>query len=136
MDTRELAGDPLESSEDEASPEDNLSTPEFPRTPLERHAFLFRRNLSPSDPNLRDLHPLPSQIPFLLDMFSENVNVLVRIVHMPSITKSVRERRDGHTILSHSNEALMFSIYYATIISMEEDEVSSPIGMLQLKHSG
>jgi hypothetical protein len=40
-------------------------------TPSERHAFLFRHNLSPSAPDLREFHPLPSPIPFLLDIFSE-----------------------------------------------------------------
>lgn len=91
------------------------------RTPSERHAFLFRHNLSPSTPDLRDFHPLPSQIPFLLDVFSENVNVLARIVHIPTVTKMVR---DGKTRLTPANEALMFSIYYAAVISMEEDDVS------------
>ena len=103
------------------------STQELERTPSERNAFLFRHNLSPLAPDLRDFHPLPSQIPFLLDVFSENVNVFIQIVHMPTITKMVRDLRgNGMTRCTPSNEALMFSIYYAAITSMEEDDVSSP----------
>jgi hypothetical protein len=127
MDTRSLAGDESDSSEDEASPGKTPSTQELERTPSERHAFLFRHNLSPSAPNLREFHPLPSQIPFLLDVFSENVNFFIQIVHIPTVTKMVRDLRgSGMTHLTPANEALMFSIYYAAVTSMEEDDVSSP----------
>ena len=102
------------------------STQESERTPSERHEFLFRHNLSPSAPDLHEFHPLPSQIPFLVDVFSENVNFFLRIVHMPTISEMVRDLRgSGMTRLSPSNEALMFSMYYAAITSMEEEDVSS-----------
>ena len=127
IDTRGLAGDESDSSEDEPSPGKIPSTQELERTPLERNAFLFPHNLSPLAPDLREFHPLPSQIPFLLDVFSENVNVFIQIVHMPTITKMVRDLRgNGMTRCTPSNEALLFSIYYAAITSMEEDDVSSP----------
>ena len=127
MDTRSPAGNESDSLEDEASPEKSPSTQDVERTPLERNAFLFRHNLGPSTPNLREFHPLPSQIPFLLDVFSENVNFIIQVVHVPTIAKMVRDLRGSDmTHLTPSNEALMFSIYYATITSMEEDDVSSP----------
>lgn len=127
MDTRGLAGDESDSSEDDASPGKTPSAQELERTPSERHAFLFRHNLSPSAPDLREFHPLPSQIPFLLDMFSENVNFFMQIVHIPTVTKMVRDLRgSGMTRCTPANEALMFSIYYAAVTSMEEDDVSSP----------
>ena len=126
MDTRDLAGDESDSSEDEVSSGKTPSTQELERTPSERHAFLFRHNLNSSTPNLRELHPLPSQIPFLVDVFSENVNIFIQVVHIPTVTKMVRElRSSGMTSLTPTNEALMFSIYYAAITSMEEDDVSS-----------
>ena len=119
------AGD-SDTSEEEASPGKSSSTQELERTPSERHAFLFRHNLSPSAPDIREFHPLPSQIPFLLDIFSENVNYVVPIVHIPTVTKMVRDLRGSDmTSLTAANEALMFSIYYAAITSMEEDDVSS-----------
>lgn len=93
MDTRGLASDESDSSEDEASPGKSPCTQELERTPSERHAFLFRHNLSPSAHDLREFHPLPSQIPFLLDVFSENVNFIIQIVHIPTVTKMVRDLR-------------------------------------------
>ena len=59
-------------------------------------------------------------------MFSENVNIFVQIVHIPSVTKMIRNLRTGDgSHLTPANEALMFSIYYAAITSMEDDDVSS-----------
>ena len=126
MDSRRLGAGDSDTSEDEASPGKSPSTQELERTPSERHAFLFRHNLSPSTPDLREFHPLPSQIPFFLDVFSENVNSIIRIVHVPTVAKMVRDLRGSDmTSLTPANEALMFSIYYAAITSMEEDDVSS-----------
>ncbi|TVY14646.1 Bikaverin cluster transcription factor bik5 [Lachnellula arida] len=120
-----------DTSEDEASPGKSASsTQELQRTPMERHAFLFRHNLSPSTPDIREFHPLPSQIPFLLDIFSDNVNSIMRIVHIPTITKMVRDLRGSDmTSLSPANEALMFSIYYAAITSLDEDDVKTNFGV-------
>lgn len=126
MDTCGLAGDESDSSDEEALPGKASLIQELDRTPSERHAFLFRHDLSQPAPDLRQFHPLPSQIPFLLEVFSENVNLFVRVVHIPTVTKMVRDLRGGGmTSLTASNEALMFSIYYAAITSMEEDDVSS-----------
>ncbi len=129
-----LAGGEYDSSGDEDSPGKPPSTQELDRTSSERHAFLFRHNITSSDPDIREFHPLPSQVPFLLDVFSENVNVMVQIVHMPTIKKMMRDLRDSNMcILSPTNEALMFSIYYAAITSMEEDDVNPP-PLLPLLH--
>ena len=126
MDTRVLAGDESESSEDEASPGKLPSTQEIERSPSDRHAFLFRHNLDLANQSLRNLHPLPSQIPFFLEIFSDNINVIIQVVHMPTVTKMVRDLRGSDVSkLSPSNEALLFSIYYAAITSMEEDDVST-----------
>jgi hypothetical protein len=113
--------------------ENTPSTQELDRTPSERHAFLFKHNLTSAflnsnAPDLREFHPLPSQIPFLLDVFSENVNSLGQVVHMPTITKVVRDLRGDVTKFTPANEALMFSIYYAAITSMEEDDVQLNFG--------
>ena len=126
QDTRGLAEIESDSSEDEASTAKTPSSQELERTPLDRHGFLFRHNLSLSTPDLHEFHPLPSQIPFLLDVFSENINFVCQIVHLPTVTKMVRGLRGSNMArLTPSNEALMFSIYYAAVTSMEDDDVST-----------
>jgi hypothetical protein len=123
MDTCALAGRDAESSGEE-QPLPTRFTNELERTPLERNAFLFRNNLG-SASDLSRFHPLPSQIPFLLDMFAENVNNFLQVVHMPTVTKMVRSLRGSNPRrLTASEEALMFAIYYAAINSMDETDVS------------
>ena len=129
----DAAAEESDMSDEPLSYEDTPSTQELDRTPAERHAFLFKHNLTPSflnpaTPDLRDFHPLPSQIPFLLDVYSDNINCLGQIIHMPTITKMVRDLRGDVTKLTPANEALMFSIYYAAITSMEEDDVNINFG--------
>ncbi|KAF5871563.1 putative fungal specific transcription factor domain-containing protein [Botrytis fragariae] len=116
-------------SNNEDVPERTASTLEHERTPSERHGFLFKHNINLSDSDLFKLRPLPSQIPFLLNVYCENIHVFMRIVDIPAITDMIRELRGNKgKELTPTNEALMFSIYYATVTSMEEDEVISNFG--------
>lgn len=126
----DLAGDEYDSSEEDRHllVESVWSTQELDRTPSERHGFLFRHNLgaSPSD-DTHEFQPLPSQIPFLLDTYADNVNFFMQVVHMPTISTMARVSRgrgNSGLPLAPSDEALLFSIYYAAIISMEDDDVS------------
>ncbi|KAI9040356.1 uncharacterized protein KD926_008313 [Aspergillus affinis] len=129
IDSEHFDFDGYDTSEDESSPGKSPSTQELDRTPSERHAFLFRHNLNPSAVDLRELHPLPSQIPYFLDVFSENINSIVRIVHGPTVAKMIRDLRgQPMSSLTPSNEALMFAIYYATVTSMEEEESMTNFG--------
>ena len=77
-----------------------------------------------SDVNLKSLHPLPSQIPFYWQTFLENVQPLVKIVHTQTMNKVIKEVQNNLNSLSPSTEALMFSIYFATVTSMSVEEVS------------
>ncbi|KAI9640582.1 hypothetical protein NHQ30_010881 [Ciborinia camelliae] len=117
------------SSEDGDVLEKIQSTLEHERTSSDRHGFLFQHNLSRSDPDLSKLRPLPSQIPFLLNVYSENIHVFMKIVDIPIITNMIRDLRSNKSSsLSPANEALMFSIYYATVTSMEEDDILTNFG--------
>lgn len=96
------------------------------RTSLERNAFMFQHiRVKHPATDLHTYHPLPSQIPFLLDIYSENLNLVIQVVHTPTVTKLTRNLR-GHNVtnLSPAQEALMFAIYYAAITSMPEEDVS------------
>ena len=77
-----------------------------------------------SDVDLKPLHPLPSQIPFYWQTFLENVQPLVKILHTQTMNRVIKEVQNNLTSLSKSTEALMFSIYFATVTSMNADEVS------------
>ncbi|KAJ5469682.1 hypothetical protein N7539_009300 [Penicillium diatomitis] len=122
--TEGVSFDEGESSDDDfESPTKQLSTAESERPPEDRNAFVFRRTSIPHSPDLRDLHPLPSQIPFLINVFSENVNFLLQTVHEPTLSRMIRDLRGNLASLDPATEALMFSIYYGAVTSMEEDDV-------------
>ena len=86
---------------------------------------MFGHNLAGSAPDLRQLRPLPSQILYLIDVFSTNVNYFLQVVHIPTVTDMMRQSRAKKTDLSPANEALMFAIYYAAVTSMDEEEVGA-----------
>ena len=85
----------------------------------------FIMGYNSSDVNLKPLHPLPSQIPFYWQTFLENVHPLVMIMHTPTMNKVIKEVQNNLDSLSPSTEALMFSIYFATITSMNTTEASA-----------
>lgn len=124
----DLAGHESDSSvedHDQSAP----STQELDRAPSERHGFLFRHNVGSFPSDAHEFHPLPSQIPFLLNTYAENVNFFLQVVHVPTVTNMVRGLRGSSSSnLSPSDEALLFSIYYAAIISMEDDDVITNFG--------
>ncbi|KAK8112586.1 hypothetical protein PG984_013112 [Apiospora sp. TS-2023a] len=130
MDTTQPPDGDSESSEEETSPENSSQpTGELERTPADRNAFIFGHNIGGSPYSCSDLHPLPSQVSYLLDVYSENVNFMAQAVHMPSVVKLAREiRSKGTASLTPSNEALLFAIYYAAVTSMEEDDVKANFG--------
>ncbi|KUJ24615.1 uncharacterized protein LY89DRAFT_605365 [Mollisia scopiformis] len=89
----------------------------------------FIMGYNSSDVDLKSLHPLPSQIPFYWQTFLENVQPLVKIMHTPTMNKVIKEVQNNLDSLSRSTEALMFSIYFATITSMNANEVMTNFGI-------
>ncbi|KAH6691970.1 hypothetical protein VD0002_g3040 [Verticillium dahliae] len=129
-DTQGLAGGDSDDSEDDTdSPGQTASTRESERGASERNGLLFGHNLGPSAPDLGQFRPLPSQIPFLVDVFSENVNFCIQIVHMPVLRDMIREMRGKSSGgIPPANEALAFAVYYAAVTSMSEEDVASSFG--------
>ncbi|KAH7307949.1 hypothetical protein B0I35DRAFT_464270, partial [Stachybotrys elegans] len=122
METRGLAEmDVSDSSDDEALLEDSPnSTAEMTRLPMDRNSLLFRPHASRSS---ESCYPLPSQVPFLLEIFYENVNTVYGAVHAPTINKMLRRPRTDNGNLTPANEALMFAMYYSGVTSMEDSDV-------------
>lgn len=49
---------------------------------------------------------------------------IVKVLHVPTVDKLVKETRKNLNSLTPANEALMFAIYFAAITSMDETDVS------------
>lgn len=121
-DIREIFEDDDTSDEDDA---DFTNVPGL-KSAVGHQGFLF--GYSSSAVNLRSLHPLPSQIPFIWDVFVENVNPLTKVLHVPTMAKAIKEAKENLDCLSKSIEALLFAIYYAVVTSMSQEEVKSSFG--------
>lgn len=118
--TQKLTDEETVGSEDDgSSPETALADKELL---TDHHSFVL--GYRSSDVDLRKLHPLPSQIPFIWQVYVENVDPLVKILHVPTMNAIIRKIRSDMDSLTPALEALMFSIYYAAITSLEDDEVS------------
>ncbi|TVY44870.1 Bikaverin cluster transcription factor [Lachnellula occidentalis] len=89
----------------------------------------FIMGYNSSDVDIKSLHPLPSQIPFYWQTFLENVHPLVKLLHAPTMTKTIKDVQNNLDSLSKSTEALMFAIYFATITSMNGNEVKTNFGI-------
>jgi hypothetical protein len=113
----------MEEQDWEDSDSDTPVHPSNVVTDADHQSFLM--GYSSSDVNLKALHPLPAQIPFYWQTYLENVHPLTMLIHAPTMNKTIKEVRSNLDSLSPSTEALMFSIYLATIISMSAEEVSS-----------
>ena len=72
------------------------------------------------------LHPLPSQMLFLWQVYMDNVDPFMKVLHMPTVTKVIREIRGSYHSLGPSMQALVLVISLAAIMSLEDEEVSGP----------
>lgn len=71
-----------------------------------------------------DLHPLPSQMLFLWQTYMDNVDPFMKVLHVPTLTKVIRELRGSYHSLEPSTQALVLAISLAAIMSLEDEEVS------------
>jgi hypothetical protein len=72
----------------------------------------------------KDVYPLPSQMLFLWQIYTENVDPFIKILHKPTTAKVIREIRSNYDLLGPSMQALVLAISLAAIMSLEYDEVS------------
>ncbi|EAW20377.1 putative C6 transcription factor [Aspergillus fischeri NRRL 181] len=78
--------------------------------------------------SLRDYHPSISQSVALFEIFQTNVAPVVKIFHMPTLTKLFWDAVASLDTLDCNTEALLFAIYYAAIISTT-DQTQCPLGL-------
>lgn len=83
-------------------------------------AFIF--GYSSAKVNLRQLHPTPSQTFILWEVFKENVDPVVRILHRPTARIILMNAASNLDRVSKPAEALLFSIYFGAVVSLSEDQ--------------
>lgn len=78
--------------------------------------------LQTASESLYKYHPQPSQATALFEIFKENVVPLVHIFHMPTLIPICWQAFASPETLDCNTEALIFAIYYSTIISMNTQQ--------------
>ncbi|KAF4444796.1 hypothetical protein F53441_11054 [Fusarium austroafricanum] len=113
--------------EEDTTPEQ--SPPQNPGLEHDHHCFLF--GYSSADVDLTGLHPLPAQGSFLWQIYLENIEPLVKVLHIPTMSRLMTQVRRGEHELRPGDEALVFAIYYSAVASMEKQEVEANLGASQ-----
>ena len=73
---------------------------------------------------LRLLHPPPAHLTALFYYYENNVDPMVKLLHIPSLRKLVMRASANIDAIPSGNyiEALLFSMYYAAITSLTQEE--------------
>jgi hypothetical protein len=99
--------------------EDEMHSPETDRQ-SSHQAFLFGYSSAMHD--LRELHPSPSQIFILWEVFKENVDPIVRILHRPTAKTILLNAASSLDRVSKPAEALLFAIYFGAVTSLTPEQ--------------
>lgn len=131
QDPKEMLEEPSEDEDDHASLIESESA---------THSSHRGRHITPSPMDLifpvkgtdhvlglRSLHPQPTQIFLLWQAFVDNVNPMVKILHVPTAQKAVLNAMADLDHVSKGMEALLFGIYVMAVTSMEEGECQSTL---------
>lgn len=79
--------------------------------------------------SLLSFHPSLPQAVNLFAVFTENVAPVIRLFHMPTLSKSYWDAIASLDSLDKNTEALLFAIYYSTTISLSNAECLSLLGV-------
>ncbi|KAI1304394.1 hypothetical protein F5Y03DRAFT_178425 [Xylaria venustula] len=82
----------------------------------------------PSNVVAENLRPLPSQVLYIWEIFVENVDPFIKILHVPTIGKIIKEAKGKFNLMARGMEALMFAISLAAVTSLHENEVEENFG--------
>lgn len=72
--------------------------------------------------DLSSLHPNPAQIFKLWQIYLDNVNPLFKVTHTPSLQARIAEAASDTANINPTLEALMFSIYCMSTVSLIAEE--------------
>ncbi|VUC27423.1 unnamed protein product [Clonostachys rosea] len=67
--------------------------------------------------------PLPSQVPYLWQVYVDNVDSFIKVLHVPSMGKIIKQAKGKFDSLSEGLRALMYAISLAAITALDEIEV-------------
>jgi hypothetical protein len=82
----------------------------------------FMLGISPTNADLKSLHPPPEQIYKLWQVYLDNVNPLSKIIHQPTLQSAIFDASFNLDKVGRGLEALMFAIYAAATYTLTDKE--------------
>jgi len=113
----------LNDSDDE---DEDYPSPVTSHTSSNHQGFIF--GLSSQNVDMLSLHPPPEHIPKYWQIYKENVDPLVKIIHVPSMEPTILEAKGRLDKIHRGLEALLFAIYYGAVTSMWPEETRVEFG--------
>ncbi|EXJ54929.1 uncharacterized protein A1O5_12840 [Cladophialophora psammophila CBS 110553] len=88
----------------------------------------FVLGVTPYPTQTSSLHPSPDHMFKLWQIFLTNVNPLAKIVHQPTLQRTLEDAIQDIDHIPRGLEALMFAIYGAAVLSMRDGECEANFG--------
>ena len=117
------------SSDDEDEPE---SIPIQGKPAADPVSAAFLSPISPST-NLVSLHPTYESAMKLWTAFVENVDPIIKVVHVPTARSVLQRAASNPSSASRPTEALLFAIYHFAVISLSHNECMELFGEPQAR---
>lgn len=114
-------------------PEEALEDSSYEATDLEESEEDLSFVLDAPRSSKRYSHPSTDVIEQLWDVFTENVDPLIKIVHVPSLQLAVRQAISNIDNIPRTFEALLFAIYAIALLSMRADDCEKRLGQDRAK---
>ena len=110
--------------DDSDEEEDSQISGQSPADASTSHSSVLFGSSPISQKELRLLHPSPDQLSSLFYYYSQNVDPMAKILHIPSLRKLVVGAAANIDAIPSGNyvEALLFAMYYAAVISLTQEE--------------
>lgn len=88
-------------------------------------AAVLLNNATPQSADLHRLHPEPRHILKLWQVFLENTNPLLKIIHCPTLQEKIFEASWNPQAASRQTECLMYAVYLLATVSLSADQCRS-----------
>lgn len=82
----------------------------------------FMLGISPTNAELKSLHPSSEQIYKLWQVFLDNINPLTKVIHQPTLQSAIFDASFNLNKVGRGLETLMFAIYASATYSMTDKE--------------
>jgi len=110
----------IEGSDDEDDEESDAATTSL------HQGFIF--GYSSASVDMQSLHPSPQNARMFWEAYKENVDPLVKVLHIPTFEPILLEAMSNPEKITKPLEPLMFAIYYGAVTSMTPKECQERCG--------